>query len=110
MKDLITMFNNAINNNRDTLEKYWQEYISTADIDELFNTYKEIHENLPTGDYVLSDMLVDRERYSTLPGTQYIEDLLDEADVDKVSELPEDYQLKVMTVFRSGYGSFTIDW
>ena len=38
MKDLITMFNHAINNNRDTLERYWQEYVNTtADIDELFN-------------------------------------------------------------------------
>ena len=42
-----------------------------------FLTYKEIHENLSTGDYVLSEMLIDRERYSTLQGIQYIEWLID---------------------------------
>lgn len=111
MKQLIETLNNSINNDKDSLARYWDDYTCTEDLDVLFEVYKEISPNLPTSyAYLLDDMLLDRERYSVLKGVTYIENMMEEDGAEKPSELHRTLKLKVWQVLKSGFGGFTIDW
>lgn len=113
MKELLTNISNDINNMRDCLVRHWEDLVANGslNIDELFGILKYIEYNLPCNDYyIVFTMLGDRERYSTLMCSNYINELLDFEDVDKPSKLSEDFQKEVWIILESGYGSCNIDW
>jgi len=113
MKDFLFSVSNDINNMKDLVARNWVELTNkgTNSIDELFDILKGIECNLPCSYYYIVDrMLVDREHNSTLMCSHYIEDLMMFENVDKPSDLPEDFESEVWEILKSGYGSCNIDW
>ena len=109
---MLEALSNDIDNKKDCLARHWEFVVNERkDIHELCRVYENIWHNLPESIfYITDDMLTNRERYSIIECPRYIENMLEEFDVETIDQLPETKQKEIWEILKSGYGSCSCDW